>query len=331
MKADAQEDHEERQGRRETASANQENHADVMRSHLTMLLNTCAAKPEVLHDIPALQYKENNERDPLAPGSAGLAELSSAALLLYHLAPLVDMAYVICMHCDSLKFSASVKNIRLVNGAASDECSSIQDYHGRVGFSHKIAMTDAQLKGYSSILIAEEDATLYQLPDLTQFKAQVQKQWEENPQQLIRLTALPWEAVDDAGSCMSEQCKCMHKHDKTLCSLKQGCEMVHDSSLYMISEPAYSAFIGGQGQIDVHLFAHFDSVLVTPPVAFQHCWTWKPKVKGVSQCDGDETLQKSKWDEYEKACIVSEPSMRHHGRLLRRKRRALKQHALNLR
>jgi hypothetical protein len=247
---------------------------------------------------------------------------------MLHLAPLVDMAYIICMDCESLTFSASVKNVRLVSGAASDKCSSLDDYHARVGFSHKAAVADAQANNYSSILIAEDDATLNHLPDLTQLKAKVAMKWEENAHQLVRLTALPWDTVDATGSCRSEKCNCRHGQDNIFCSLQKGCEMVHDSSLYMIAQPAYSAFIATGGQIDVHLFARFDSLLVTPPVSLQHCWTWKPKAMLVSiagqrssqqrACDGDEIMQKKKWDQYEKACIVSQQSMAQHDFSLQR-------------
>lgn len=252
-------------------------------------LSSCASNGDVIYSIPAVQYTENQAND---------LPSSSLATLLNHLAPLVDMAYVLCMDCDSIKFFKGVENIRLVSGSASDKCSEIPDqdildHHRRVAFAHKAAVAYSQMNEYARILIAEEDATINQLPDLAEFEKQVEMHWTENSHQLIRLTALPtnWppgtEVFDESGSCKTENCKCRIGRDEMFCTLKQGCPQIHDSSLYMIAQPAYAAFMDNEEILDTDMFASFDSVLATTPISFQN----------------HQTTQAHAWDMYRNACV----------------------------
>lgn len=288
----ASEDHRAKKSTRKIESVKGESQAEGMKLVTDFnLLSSCASNGEVISSIPVVQFTENAN------------DLSNSSLgnLLHHMAPLVDMAYVLCMHCPSLKFFKGVENIRLVSGSASDKCSGLQDHHQRIGFAHKAAVADAQMNGYSRILIAEEDSTINQLPDLVEFEKQVEMHWTENSHQLIRLTALPpaagrWplapgsEVFDESGSCKMDNCKCSIGRDKMFCTLKQGCPQIHDSSLYMIAQPAYAAFMDNDSIIDTDLFASFDSLLMTTPIAFQDHQL-------------EDKNQAQAWDLYRNACI----------------------------
>jgi hypothetical protein len=282
-----------------------------------------------LFDLPE-HFRCAAEKGLSSPSRAQLTFNKSATHLtriLSSVALFSDMVYVVCVECSTLRVPHGLQNILLLDGRESDRCipmhpeyaSLLQKqtrlYHcDKVGFSHKTAVAHAASMNFTNISIIEEDLLINPSMNELQFEeyliplaSQIQVHLAENNHQLVRFTSLPWGAITRLRpfqSCDHGLCVCQSL-SKDFCSLPRGCNKIHDSSFYMMSNSMFREFLAPKETcLDMDHFGTFDSILVTPPVTLQKRFkVYEQKTQEVRDVHGPAD-QIQAWTRFNANCVV---------------------------
>ena len=197
---------------------------------------------------------------------------------------LVDQIYVLCeKKCSDSTLARLIPaesrpRVTLLNGAAHDECLKIQttSHATKATASHKGAVRDALMRGYSRVMVLEEDNEWLKPQD-----PWTELEWinfglliYSDMWDIIRLGYTAYQTNDATkdnqtkASC-NDQCLCPFHNGTRWCTTKHvNCDL-RDSHAYLLNRKAMDRFINTGGVIDMRIVGQFRNTLLIPPVAEQ--------------------------------------------------------------
>jgi len=194
---------------------------------------------------------------------------------------LVDQIYVLCeKKCSDSTLARLIPaesrpRVTLLNGAAHDECLKIQttSHATKATASHKGAVRDALMRGYSRVMVLEEDSEWLKPQD-----PWTELEWinfglliYSDMWDIIRLgyTAFQTNTHRTAHARCNDKCLCPFLNGTRWCTTKHvDCDL-RDSHAYLLNRKAMDRFVNHGGKIDMEIFKQFRHTLLIPPVAEQ--------------------------------------------------------------
>ena len=197
---------------------------------------------------------------------------------------LVDQIYVLCeKKCSDSTLARLIPaesrpRVTLLNGAAHDECLEIRNerHPVKTTASHKGAVRDALMRGYSRVMVLEEDSEWLKPQD-----PWTELEWinfglliYSDMWDIIRLGYTAYQTNDATkdnqtkASC-NDQCLCPFHNGTRWCTTKHVHCDLRDSHAYLLNRKAMDRFVNHGGRIDMEIFIQFRHTLLIPPVAEQ--------------------------------------------------------------
>ena len=236
---------------------------------------------------------------------------------------LVDQIYVLCeKKCSDSTLARlipaeSLPRVTLLNGAAHDECLEIRNktHNIKATASHKGAVRDALMRGYSRVMVLEEDSEWLKPQD-----PWTELEWinfglliYSDMWDIIRLGYTACQTNDATkdnqtkASC-NDQCLCPFHNGTRWCTTKHVHCDLRDSHAYLLNRKAMDRFIKHGGGIDMEIFRQFRHTLLIPPVAEQPA-NWE-KTRAKKAAAPRRRLGSSKervhalYRVFEKSCVL---------------------------
>ena len=281
--------------------------------------NASSGHLKYLAGMSSVEAGEGHEQ--VFDGADGVS--TSDSFDVRRLGRLVDQIYVLCKKkCSDSTLARLIPaellpRVTLLNGVAHDECLEIrsESHHKKTTASHKGAVRDALMRGYSRVMVLEEDNEWLKPQD-----PWTESEWinfglliYSDMWDIIRLGYTTYGTNDATkdnqtkASC-KDMCLCPFHNGTRWCTTKHVHCDLRDSHAYLLNRKAMDRFINTEGVIDTQIVRQFRNTLLIPPVAEQPSNTEKTRAEKAAAPRRRLGLPKSRvhalYRVFEKSCVL---------------------------